>query len=291
MLMGKSVLHVNQNIGTCFSRTEIKGYYNNMTEKVTMESQLLECDRLPEIQAENGDNVIFPVAVFQYALGAYDMYIQNGDDKFLTKFLQCVEWTYNNIQPDGSWNNFFFNYPEHPFGAMAQGEGASLLIRGYKETGDEKYLAAAKSAIDFMLVPVGEGGTADYREYGIVLLEFTHLAAVMNGWIFAWFGLYDYVLVTGDNGKYKASLDSSTAALERLLPSFTSSYWSMYDLAGNIASPFYHNLHIAQMQALYELTGSEIFNSYAEKWQGYQKKTTYRNRAFIKKAMQKIMEK
>ena len=41
MVTGKSVLHVNQDIGKCFSTEEVKGYYNNLTEKVTMQPQLL----------------------------------------------------------------------------------------------------------------------------------------------------------------------------------------------------------------------------------------------------------
>ena len=43
---------------------------------------------------------------------------------------------------------------------MTQGEGASLLLRAYKETGDEKYFTGAKKAVYFMIIPIEEGGTA-----------------------------------------------------------------------------------------------------------------------------------
>lgn len=33
MLMGRSLLHVPQNIGNSFSLIEIKGYYNDLTHK------------------------------------------------------------------------------------------------------------------------------------------------------------------------------------------------------------------------------------------------------------------
>ena len=49
---------------------------------------------------------------------------------------------------------------------MAQGEAASLLIRGFKETGDKKYINAAKKAIDFMLLPLDRGGTSLYTNNG-----------------------------------------------------------------------------------------------------------------------------
>lgn len=33
-MTGKSISHVNQGVETCYSKTEIAGYYNDLTEKV-----------------------------------------------------------------------------------------------------------------------------------------------------------------------------------------------------------------------------------------------------------------
>lgn len=41
MLLGKSPSHVNQNIGLCFLPNEIKGYYNNLTDKVKIQPEFL----------------------------------------------------------------------------------------------------------------------------------------------------------------------------------------------------------------------------------------------------------
>ena len=174
---------------------------------------------------------------------------------------------------------------------MAQGEGASLLIRGYKETGNQRFLDAARTALDFMLVPVEEGGTTLYEGDGVILLEYTHLPAVMNGWIFAWWGLYDFVLATGDKGSYRKSMEDSLNALEQKMKSFTTSYWSNYDLGGRLAGPFYHHLHIAQMQAMWKLTGHAVFQDYADRWTKFEGKRLNRFRAFCVKAIQKIKEK
>lgn len=287
MIMGKSILHVNQDLGKCFSTSEIKGYYNNLTEKVTMAPELLKSEEMPTLVIESGEKVFFPVAIFQYGLGAYDMYLQTGDPIYLTKFNQCVEWTYKNQDNKGRWNNFFYVYPENPYGAMAQGEGASLLLRAYVQSHEEKYLLASKRAIDYMLEDVRTGGTTNYANNETVFMEYTHLSAVMNGWIFAWFGLYDYVLATGDN-KYRQILDKSYKSLINMLPLFTNKYWSMYDLDGHIASPFYHNLHIAQMQAMYKLTQDRIFDEYAQKWRRCQQNKIFTAIAFVKKAWQKL---
>ncbi len=288
MLTGRSILHVNQDIGRHFSVEKVSGYYNNLIQKVTMQPELLETDVLPTTLTEKNERVFFPVAIFQYGLGAYDLFLENTDstDKYLHKFMQCLEWAVANQEPSGAWNNFFFSYPDHPYGAMAQGEGASLLIRGYVQTKDIRYMEAAQRAIDFMLKPVSEGGTTD----GDILLEYTHLPAVMNGWIFAWWGLYDYVLTTQDKGRYKEMLDRSCLTLESKLPLFTNTYWSMYDLGGHIASPFYHHLHIAQMQAMYMLTGHDVFCQYAKRWEKAEHRSSSKIRAFLKKAWQKIRE-
>lgn len=290
MLSGKSVWHVNQDIGKCLSKDSIRGYYNNMTEKVTMIPELLDTEELPKLKIESGEEVYFPVAIFQYGLGAYDLYLITNDDRYKRKFWQCVEWTIQNQEPNGAWNNFFYIYPEHPYGAMAQGEGASLLIRAFCQSGESRYLDAAKKAIDFMLNPIERGGTSVYENDDIILLEYTHRPAVMNGWIFAWWGLYDYVLATHDGERYKDCLDKSCKTLVANLYKFTTNYWSMYDLDGRIASPFYNNLHIAQMQAMYELTGYEVFRQYASKWRKYQQNNFCYGFAFVVKAFQKIRE-
>lgn len=290
MLSGKSIDHVNQNIGKCFSTTGIKGYYNNLTEKVTKNPLLLHNDKLPKLTIENGEQVDFPVAIFQYGLGAYDMYQITKDKAYLQKFFQCVEWTMSHNDEKGRWNNFFFYSPNAPFSAMAQGEGASILIRAYQLTGDKQYLDKAKLAIDYMLLPIEEGGTSLYRDPDIFLMEYTFKGMVLNGAIFAWWGLYEYVKITSDHGYYNQMLRKTLDSLVNILHKFKCRYWSMYSLDGLIASPFYHNLHIAQMQAMFALTGIKIFEEYAVIWERQQNDKLCLTIGFIKKAFQKILE-
>ena len=291
MLTGQSVLHVNQDIGKSFSTHVIKGYYNNLTEKVTKEPELVDSMELPHTPLADGSVIIFPVAVFQYALGCYDLYLQTGDKRYQTKFIQLADWTLQQQDERGRWANFSQAYPDNPYGAMAQGEAASVLIRAYKETLDTKYLIGAKRSIDFMLLPHEDGGTAKYIGNDLLLMEYTHLPIVLNGWIFAWWGLYDYVIMTSDNGHYKELLQMSCNSLVKYMPQFATRYWSKYDLDYRIASPFYHNLHIAQMQAMYQLTGEKAFNEYGQRWDRQQGQLFNKSIAFLIKAYQKIVEK
>ena len=290
MLTGKSIWHVNQNIGSEFEIDKIRGYYNDLTEKVTKMPELLESNELPKLSYDSGKFTYFPVAIFQYGLGAYDLYLKTSDNKYEKKFLQSVEWAFEHQDELGRWNNFSHYSPEAPYGAMAQGEGASLLIRGYKYTGIERYLDAARKAIDFMLLPLQEGGTAKYEGNDIFLMEYTTKKMVLNGSIFAWWGLYDYVVVTGDHGKYYNARNNTLETLTKVLPNFKCWCWSMYSLDGLIASPFYHNLHIAQMQAMNKLTGVPIFNDYAKQWRRQQRNPFNKTVAIVKKAVQKVLE-
>ncbi len=289
MVTGKSVLHVNQDMGKCFVPGEVKGYFNNLTEKVTKEPELLENDSLPLLITEKGEKVSFPVGIFQYGLGAYDLYLETSEEKYLVKFKQSVDWCFVHQLENGAWDNFSFLYPEHPYGAMCQGEAASLLIRGYIQTKEPKYLDAAAKALDFMLKPIENGGTSKYEGDDLILMEYTHLPAVLNGWIFAAFGLYDMSLIS-NRPAYEEAFRRTVGTIKRRLPRFDNGYWTKYDDNKKIASPFYHNLHIAELQGLYLATEDKIFKEFADKWRIYQSKWWNKRKAFIKKAWQKVKE-
>ena len=289
MLTGKSVLHVNQDLGKHFEIRELKGYYNNMMEKVSYQPHLVDSDELPILHTENGGTFIFPVAVFQFSFGLLDYYYESKDERYLVKFRQCADWALSKQRADGAWDNFSYAYPTHPFGAMAQGEGASMLLRAYKLFDDAKYLDAASKAIEFMLKPLEEGGCTMYDGKDVVFQEFQHLPTVLNGWIFSWWGLYDYVLVSHDP-RLKQVMERSLSSLVKFLPRFSCAIWSMYDLGGKITSPFYHNLHIAQMDAMFRLTGQEIFNQFAYRWRKQKGNKLYKALAFGRKCFQKIIE-
>ena len=141
-----------------------------------------------------------------------------------------------------------------------------------------------------MLLPLKEGGTTKYEGDDAFLMEYTFKNVVMNGFIFSWWGLYDYVEATHDEGKYKQALDNTLKSFVKILPKFKCGYWSMYSLDGLIASPFYHNLHIAQMQAMYQLTGEQVFDDYAKRWARQQKNPLCKGLAFLRKSIQKILE-
>lgn len=285
MITGKSIFHVNQGVGTCYSKTAVAGYYNDLTEKVTRDDPGI---LVPKYHVDTGEEIYFSIGIFQYGLAAYDLYLTAHEDIYKDKLLACANWAVENQQDDGGWEAFAYENPEHPYSSMAQGEGISVLIRAHIVTKDERYICAAKKAKDFMLKPISEGGTVNYRDGGVYLYEYTHKPLILNGWIFSMWGLYDYCKYIDDN--VQKTLAATLHSLKKKLPEFDIGYWSKYEDGKRICSPFYHKLHIAQLRALYDLFGDEIYEEYADKWEVYQNSFWKRNRAFVVKTFQKVFE-
>ena len=286
MLSGNSILHVRQGIGTLYSKDCVAGYYNDLTEKVTKDDPNI---LVPQYQVNSEEKIYFPIGIFQYGLAAYDLFLRTEDPVYEKKLLACADWATENQQEDGGWVTFAFKNKEHPYSAMAQGEAISMLIRAHICTGKDAYLQAAIKAKGFMLKPITEGGTTEYRDEDVLLYEYTAEPIVLNGWIFALWGLYDYCKYVKDKNA-ESVLNATLEALKKKLPTFDTGYWSKYDGGARVCSPFYHGLHIAQLQVMYDLFDDPIFNEYAEKWAAYQKSFWKPKKAFVKKVWQKVFE-
>ncbi len=288
MVLGKSIYHVEQGEGRFYSKEKVAGFYNDLREKVHKRDDSPE---IPSTVTDDGQTICFPIEIAQYGLGAFDIYLEKDEKKFFEIAEACAGWLYDNQEERGGWKTFAYIYPEHPYSSMAQSEAACLFMRVYTQNGDEKYLTAAKRAIDFMLIPLSEGGCTQYEGDEVYLCEHTDptRTVVLNGWIFSLWCLYDYVKLTGDesiNEIYSLTL----ATLAKTLPAYDCRYWSYYDRSKRLTSPFYHKLHIAQLNVMYDLTGQAVYDEYSKKWQEYQRSFFKPKRAFAAKAIQKLTE-
>ncbi len=287
MLAGKSISHVEQGPGSRYSKEKVAGYYNDLTQKVLRDDPDI---LVPQYFVDTGEKIWFSIGVFQYGLGAYDLFLQTGEDRFRQKVLACADWAVEHQQKDGSWVTFAYESKEHPYSSMAQGEGISLLLRAHILTGREGYLDAAHKAKEFMLIPLEQGGTTKYEGDDCLLYEFTHSPLVLNGWIFSAWGLYDYYKYTKD-AFVQQIFRRTLRSMEKLLPEFDKKYWSSYCHGGKkTASAFYHKLHIAQLRVMYDLFGTEVFQQYADRWEAYQNSFWKPKAAFLKKALEKVLE-
>ena len=293
MLLGKSRVATEQKSGELYSRQDIKGYYNDLTGKVN-DQTLLDEQGIPINIIANNKKVHFPISIFQYGLGLYDLYLREENEKYKEHFFEICKWIIANQRKDGSWDCFGpIGYSKYSISSMGQGEAISVLARAYKCSGEEQWKQAAKKAIAFMIMEVAQGGTLliegnDYyfEEY---VSERSDKRSVLNGWIFSLFGIYDYMKLE-KNETIKDIYEKSIETLKNHLLDYDIGYWSLYDKSGRIASPAYHDLHISLLITLSDLTGEEYFKQIADKWQSYTISKVNKCRALFKKILQKLKE-
>jgi D-glucuronyl C5-epimerase C-terminus. len=56
-----------------------------------------------------------------------------------------------------------------------------------------------------------------------------------------------------------------------------------------LASPFYHHLHIVQLQVMHRLTGDPLFADYARRWEAYRRDPFKHTLALAYKAVFKLL--
>jgi hypothetical protein len=173
---------------------------------------------------------------------------------------------------------------------MAQGQVISALVRGYLATSRDRYRTAAESALNILDPKLSPAIAVQYKG-GLVYEELPggKNEKVLNGWIFTLFGLYDYFKCFGSD-RAELLFRDSEFALRRQLMDYDTGYWSLYDQSGNMASPFYHQLHILLMKAMSGITGENGYLNMAEVWGAYQESSLFRYRSLVVKSVQKLLE-
>lgn len=166
--------------------------------------------------------------------------------------------------------------------------GGAILVRAFVESSDVRFLDAARKALNMMLRPIADGGTSDYSD-GLMLSEVPGDPIILNGWLFSLFGLYDFCQVYFDDD-FSNALNLTLKTLEKKITLFDNGYWSKYDCDKRIASPFYHDLHIAQLSTLLQIYPSKRIEEVRDNFKSYRDSRWKRAKAFCIKAKQKILE-
>lgn len=244
-----------------------------------------------------------PLAIAQYGLGHYNLYLKTGGREHFEIAKTQADWLVKNLEDNNFgipvWKHHFRwhykNYLESGwYSAHSQGSGISLLARIYKETNDKKYLETAEKAFLSLDLTIDKGGVKFIDEKGNVWLE-EYLtqppAHILNGFLWALWGAWDYYLLTNNERALKLWNDC-LKTLKKNLSLYDAKFWSLYDMSCQtmkmLASPFYHQLHIVQLKVMYILTKESIFDFYVKKFESYQKKWLNKKMALIYKVIFKF---
>lgn len=245
-----------------------------------------------------------PIAIAQYGLAHYNRFSLEEDARSRAVYLKQADWLAENLEPNAAglrvWmHHFDFEYRETLkapwYSGLAQGQGLSLLARARALTGESRYDDAMRAAYASFGKDIAEGGVACRDRSGDSWLEEYIVdppSHILNGFIWALWGILDYRLATGDKSA-AALFDSCVDTLERVLPRYDTGFWSLYDLAqttlSNPASPFYHRLHIVQLDILHRMTRRPAFQDYARRWRDYAGRRLNRLRSYSQKCAFKVL--
>lgn len=292
VLAGRSYYHQPQPLGKVFRPGEIAGYFNDLTGKTRWSGEMDE-EGIPVNVLHNGHRVYFATTIVQKALGHWDQWLLTHNPAEKEEFLRLCYWLLARQDERGGWpiwSELGLSLPS-PYSAMTQGECISAFVRAWKLTGDSKFAEGAIRALDLMCKPMESGGPAIIEGEWLFLEEepTAPRSSILNGWIFAIFGLYDFWLAFKD-GRSRELFQISLATLKQHLADYDAGYWSYYDIRGHLASPFYHELHIHQLSALAMVDDSNVIASYRDRWIRYQGAWLNRVRALGVKAMQKLRD-
>jgi len=291
MITGQSYYHQPQGLGKAFRPGELAGYFNDLTCKTLWNGQI-DVEGVPVNILDDGRRVYFATTIAQKALGHWDKWLLDRDEKDKSAFLSLCRWLLVRQDRRGGWPVWTeLSLPlSSPYSAMTQGECISAFVRAWYLTRENEFAEGARRALALMCEPLENGGTSIYEKGDLFLEEFPNRprSTILNGWIFALF-VYDFWLAFKDDNAhdlFKLSLDT----LKCNLFIYDSGYWSYYDTQGHLSSPFYHDLHLHQLTALAMVENDAAIIDFRDRWAGYRQKRLNRLRAFGLKAFQKLRE-
>jgi len=262
VVLGRDYFHHPQPLGGYFR--DPRCYYNDLRGKVAWKGPRI--GSLPALYFPRFDReVLFPVMVLQYGLGSIDRLRLDGAADCSEHVAAVAEWVVSELRTKDYLPSLtaFSDSAEGLYSdnsAMVQGQTLSFLVRVVRQgLAPDRVLEQARQILprvwENMIAPVDTGGTALSEGDRLYFCEYCRKDrhVVLNGWIFALFGLLDYWDYRREDC-FLQPLRATTATLAEEAASFLmASDWSRYDNLGRAASPSYHALHVHLFDALRRL--------------------------------------
>src|ERR1035438_6502000 len=136
---------------------------------------------------------------------------------------------------------------------LSQGTGLQVLARAYSRFREPADLTAAQQSLGIFQTPPPQGVRVA-TPTGAIYAEYTYAPSdrILNGFIQALVGLYDYTAITQDPLGL-ALFEAGDAEARVLVPHYDTGAWSLYDQFGE-SNLNYHELLAEFLQHLCERT-------------------------------------
>ncbi len=235
------------------------------------------------IDVDDNRLIYYPISIGQYGLAIFHTWLKTKAESDKQRFLKIVDWFYDNRQIDDKGVYWLSDVPKPEYrmsdpwpSAFAQSRGLSILLRGWQQTGEEKYRQAAEQALTIFDIPAADGGVTTftpgpfYEEYPT-----TFPTMVLDGFFFTLCGLYDAVRALNSQ-KAQQLFDRGIRTIKQWLPRYDLGYWMRYNYC---REPFYPDpdpatigylrLVITQLKMMSRLTGENELQDWAQHFQQY----------------------
>jgi heparosan-N-sulfate-glucuronate 5-epimerase len=244
-----------------------------------------------------------PIAIAQYGLARFNQWCDTGDDADRQAWERVAHWLAARLRPNTAGVPVWFHDFDWPYrqvlrapwySGLAQGNGLSLLVRAAAATGHGALIGAAHGVFESFQRPVSAGGVVVTDAQGHLWIEEYLVdppSHILNGFIWAAWGVYDYALWSR-RSEALTLWERSVETMAARLHEFDTGWWSLYEtpIDGRrmLASPYYHRLHITQLQVMHRLTGLDTFAAFSERFASYARNRAHRARAVAEKAWFKL---
>jgi hypothetical protein len=239
----------------------------------------------------SGDLAHHYTTISSYSFGLWELYLLYGKDEHRNQLLKNADYILSSGR-EFQETLLYLDYEDSSETngtpcAMNQGEVISTLCRAYILTEKEAYLNTALVAAKAFLVEDSVGGIMKRINGNSWFLEGGK--TILNGHIYAAYGMHELFLVTSDEWVKKA-FDSGYNALINKISEFDNGYWSWYwiDEPKYIASAMYHNLHILQLRFMNEVQPNKQLLEIASRFQSYTQNPISRIKALRKMVKSKL---
>ena len=154
---------------------------------------------------------------------------------------------------------------------LSQGTAIQAFARGYDLLGDSAYKKIGHDALGAFekAPPVGVRVSANGGSHYLIYSMSPGLR-VLNGFLQATTGLYDFGNLTGD-AKAKRLFKAGDRAARREVPKFDTGAWSRYSLGGRESDLGYHRLVRDFLDNLCDRTKTAVYCKTARKFTNYQR--------------------